>query len=101
MRHTLAATLFALALFATRSTYAQITEPPMQDMPGMDTHPMQMPMPQSTPEKPAGMDMNMDMNTMKPPTNLIEAELAHITSGTSIEPPSTPVSMLMHSYRGW
>ncbi len=97
MRHTLAATLFALALFATVSTHAQITEPPMQDMPGMDTRPMQMPMPPSTPAKPAG----MDMNTMKPPTNLIEAELAHITSGTSIEPPSTPVSMLMRNYRGW
>ena len=82
MRHTLVATLFALALFAPLGTYAQITQPPMQDMPGMDTHPMQMPMPQSTPAKPA----SMDMNTMKPPTNLIEAELSHITSGTSIEP---------------
>jgi hypothetical protein len=43
--------------------------------------------------------MNMDM--MKPPTNLIEAVLSHTTSGTSVEPPSTPVSMLMRNYRGW
>jgi hypothetical protein len=97
MRHILAATLLALTQLATVSTHAQITEPPMQDMPGMDIPPMQMPMPQSSPAKPAG----MDMNTMKPRTNLIEAELAHITSGTSIEPPSTPVSMLMRHYRGW
>jgi hypothetical protein len=38
---------------------------------------------------------------MKPPTSLIDAELAHTTSGTSAEPPSSPVSMLMNEYRGW
>jgi len=38
---------------------------------------------------------------MEPATNLIDAELNHTTSGTSAEPPSTPVSMLMSSYRGW
>jgi hypothetical protein len=43
--------------------------------------------------------MNMDM--MKPPTTLIETELSHTTSGTSIEPSSTPVAMLMRNYRGW
>ena len=41
------------------------------------------------------------MNMMTPPTTLIEAELRHTSSGTSIEPPSTPVSMLMRNYRGW
>jgi hypothetical protein len=97
MRHPLAATLPAIVLLGTLFARAQITEPPMQDMPGMDPHPMQMPMPPSTPAKPG----TMDMNAMKPPTNLIEAELAHITSGTSIEPPSTPASMLMRNYRGW
>jgi hypothetical protein len=45
--------------------------------------------------------MNVNMDMSKPPTNLIEAELSHITSGTSVEPASTPVSMLMHNYRGW
>src|SRR5260370_12826866 len=43
----------------------------------------------------------MNMNMMKPPTDLIEAELNHTNSGTSVEPPSTPVSMLMSHYRGW
>ena len=41
------------------------------------------------------------MNMMKPPTTLIETELNHTNSGTSIEPASTPVSMLMRNYRGW
>jgi hypothetical protein len=43
----------------------------------------------------------MDMNMMKQPSTLIETELAHTNSGTSIEPASTPVSMIMKSYRGW
>jgi hypothetical protein len=38
---------------------------------------------------------------MKPSATLIEAELNHTTSGTSIEPPSTPAAMLMRNYRGW
>jgi hypothetical protein len=45
--------------------------------------------------------MNMTMNGMKQPSNLIDTELAHTTSGTSMEPASTPVSMIMKSYRGW
>jgi hypothetical protein len=61
----------------------------------MDIHSPQMPMPQKAATTPMSMDM------MKPPANLIEAELTHITSGTSVEPPSTPVSMLMSHYRGW
>jgi hypothetical protein len=42
-----------------------------------------------------------DMKMMQPPTTLIDVELAHTTSGTSIEPASTPASMLMRNYRGW
>ena len=38
---------------------------------------------------------------MKQPSTLIDAELAHTNSGTSIEPASTPVTMIMRSYRGW
>ncbi|WP_260738547.1 hypothetical protein [Tunturiibacter lichenicola] len=38
---------------------------------------------------------------MSQPSTLIETELAHTTSGTSIEPASTPVPMMMKSYRGW
>jgi hypothetical protein len=47
------------------------------------------------------MKMDQGMHMMKPLTTLIETELAHTTSGTSAEPPSTPVSMLMRNYRGW
>jgi len=63
----------------------------------MEMQSMQMPMQQNT----SAPQMKTEMNMMKPPTNLIEAEVAHITSGTSIEPPSTPVSMFMSHYRGW
>ena len=70
------ATLLSLALLAPLPLIAQNSQPSMPDMPGME-------------------------NLMKPPTNLIDAELNHTTSGTSAEPPSTPVSMLMSSYRGW
>ena len=50
-----------------------------------------------------GMDMSapahgMDMAT---PSTLIETILQHTTSGTSIEPPSTPKPMLMRRADGW
>jgi hypothetical protein len=69
----------------------------MPDRPGMDTHSTQTPMQQKT----SATQTKTEMNMMKPPTNLIEAELSHTNSGTSIEPPSTPASMLMSNYRGW
>jgi hypothetical protein len=65
----------------------------MPDMPGMDMQSMQMPA-QQNPSAP-------QMNMMEQPTTLIEAELNHTNSGTSVEPPSTPVSMVMSHYRGW
>jgi hypothetical protein len=66
---------------------------PMPDMPGMDA-------PKSTQtDKGKSKDMNMDMD--KPPTTLIEVELAHTTSGTSVQPASTPTPMLMSNYHGW
>ncbi len=83
MRRTLPATLLAAALLTSFQTFAQTKQSPMPDMPDMS-----MPAPPQ-----------MDMS--KPPTTLIEAELAHTTSGTSIEPASTPVPMLMTNYRGW
>ena len=58
-------------------------------MPGM-----QMPMTSSTE---ASMQMDMPMSA----TTLIEAQLNHASSGTSIEPASTPVPMLMSSHGGW
>jgi hypothetical protein len=94
MHHKLAATLLPLVLLAAPSTRAQTNQSP-PDMPGMDAHSTQMPMPQNATTAP------MDMDMMKPPTTLIEAELAHITSGTSVEPASTPVSMLMQHSHGW
>jgi hypothetical protein len=65
----------------------------MPDMPSMDMNAPQMSM-GNTP-------MKMDMNMIKQPSTLIDAELTHTNSGTSIEPASTPVSMIMKSYRGW
>jgi hypothetical protein len=94
MPHRQATTLLSLALTAALPLHAQ-TKQPMPDMPGMDTHSMQMPAQQNTSTTP------MSMESMEPPTNLIEAELNHTNSGTSIEPPSTPVAMLMSHYRGW
>jgi hypothetical protein len=41
---------------------------------------------------------HMDMAN---PTTLIEVQLAHTTSGTSIEPASTPIPMLMSNHKGW
>ncbi len=97
MSHRLATTLLPLVLLAVPSIHAQTKQSPMPDMPGMDTQSMQIPMPQNAPATP----MDMNMNMMKPATTLIEAELNHTNSGTSVEPPSTPVSMLMSHYRGW
>ncbi len=93
MRSTLPATLLSLAFFATPFIRAQDKPSPMPDMPGMNHPSSQTPMPPGTPAT------SMDM--MKPPTTLIETELNHTNSGTSIEPASTPVAMLMRNYRGW
>lgn len=78
MRPALHAALLAAALFVIPTTFAQTQQSSMPNMPEMH-----------------------DMKTMQSPTSLIEAELQHTTSGTSVEPPSTPVAMLMRSYRGW
>src|SRR6266702_964482 len=43
----------------------------------------------------------MNMETGVEGGSMLVPEVAHITSGTSIEPPSTPVSMFMSHYRGW
>ena len=83
MRHLPFAALLTAALVVSFSMLAQIAQGQMPDMPGMAT------------DKFAPMDMS------KPPTTLIEVELAHTTSGTSIEPASTPVPMIMRDYRGW
>jgi len=84
MPSNLASTLLSIILFTPLSLAAQ-QQPATPNMPGMD---MQK-------------SNDMDMNMMKPPTTLIEAELTHTTSGTSAEPLSTPVSMLMSEHHGW
>lgn len=49
-----------------------------------------------------GMDMHSpSMHTMAPAKTLVEAELQHTTSGTSIAPASTPTPMLMSRRGDW
>ena len=50
---------------------------------------------------PALMHAQMSMPDMPQSTTLIDTELGHTTSGTSIEPASTPVAMLMRREGGW
>ena len=78
MLHALPTALLAAVLFVMPTAFAQSQQSSMPNIPEMH-----------------------DMKTMQPPTTLIEMELAHTTSGTSIEPASTPASMLMRNYRGW
>ena len=92
MRSLLQATTFAM-IFLAPSLLSQTDQGSTPTMPGM-----QMDSKTATPEK-TPMKRNMDM--MKPPTNLIDTILNHTTSGTSVEPASTPVPMIMHNYRGW
>jgi hypothetical protein len=87
MRSNLQAALLALVFLAPSLTLSQTNQSSMPNMPGMQSQ--------------TSMSDNNSMNMMKPPSNLIDAILTHTTSGTSAEPPSTPVSMLMRSYRGW
>jgi hypothetical protein len=96
MPHRLAAAiLLALVALAAPSIHAQTRQPTMPDMPGMDMHSTQAPMQQNTSAAPTSMNM------MKPATTLIEVELNHTNSGTSVEPASTPASMLMQQFHGW
>jgi hypothetical protein len=102
-------TYFVVFLLATLSgvnasaqlssaTSANVQDQTQQPMPGMqsddqtgdqnDAHPMSMPM--STP---------MSMGAQ--PTTLIEEITQHVTSGTSAEPNSTPVPMLMTMKGSW
>ena len=87
-------TLLSLVLLASAVSRAQTKPPTMSDMPGMDMSAQQTSMPE-------GGSMKITRNGMSQPSTLIETELAHTTSGTSIEPASTPVPMMMKSYRGW
>ncbi|WP_263366097.1 hypothetical protein [Edaphobacter bradus] len=89
--HRLRALTLALAVLALS---AQLTFAQHDDMPGM-----QMPMHSSpkSPDNETPMQMDMPISA----ATLIEAQLNHASSGTSIEPASTSVPMLMGSYKNW
>ena len=78
--------LVAALLAATTYSFSQ-------DMPGM-----KMPAPSKT--QPAAPAAKMDMD-MAPPSTFIQSILQHESSGTSAEPVSTPMSMLMTHRSGW
>ena len=92
MRSIRSAALFSLACFTASLALSQTNQSSMPNMPGM---PMEFAQATTSDTK-----TQMDMN-MKPPSDLIEVILNHTTSGTTVEPASTPVSMVMRSYRGW
>ena len=91
MPRSLSTNLLSFALLMPLSFFAYPQQPTMPDMPGMDMDSMHHEKPQSP----------MKMNMMQQPTNLIEAQLNHLSSGTSIEPASTPMYMLMSHRAGW
>ena len=98
MPRVLSAILLSLPILSSTSSLAQNT------MPGMDmgTSSQQQSRASSN-EKAAepAKNMQMSMDMRKPSTNLIESELTHTASGTSAEPPSTPMSMIMFSRGNW
>jgi hypothetical protein len=81
--------LFVSLMPAFSVGYAQ--KPTIPDMPGMDVGSMHHEQPQA----------RLTMNMMQQPTSLVEAQLNHLSSGTSIEPASTPINMIMSHRAGW
>ena len=109
LRRLLASTLFLLCL-PLPATSQQTS--PMPDMPGMDMPAQQAPPPHPAPPPPPshsmpGMDMPMDDMDSMPgmsmaqPHDLRGAILTHTASGTTVEPPSTPMPMLMRQRGSW
>ena len=85
-------TLLLSAFFALATSHLHAQSMPSMDMP---------PKPQTAkPAPPNAPSMNMTM-PMPQPTTLIDNELQHTTSGTSIEPASTPTPMLMTEHGSW
>ncbi len=71
-------------------------------MPGMSMPPPSEPKPSGQSATPvAHGEVPSTTMSMSDPRTLIEAGLQHTSSGTSIEPLSTPMAMLMASRRGW
>jgi hypothetical protein len=90
MPRILAPSLLSVFLSLSSSLLAQNQQSSMPDMPGMNK-----------PSAPMNMTSYTQINMMHPPTTLIDAELNHTTSGTSAEPPSTPIPMLMRNIHDW
>ena len=65
------------------------------DMPGMDMSWMQ------SDHTSMNMPSKPQMLMMRQPTNLIESQLNHLSSGTSSEPASTPMYMMMGHHGTW
>jgi len=87
----------ALALACIGSAAAQQQPDEHNDMPGMQHDSMSMPMP-----KPDNSSNSMKgMMMMRQPTNLIESQLNHLSSGTTSEPASSPMYMMMGHHSGW
>jgi hypothetical protein len=91
MHRRLATATLALTLTTFLSAVSRAQQP---TMPGMDMIP---PPNKQTAAQPKMKEMNM----MSQPTTLIETILNHLDSGTSIEPASTPMFMLMSHHAGW
>ncbi len=91
MPRSLSTNLLIFALLIPVSYVAHSQQPTMPDMPGMDMGSMHHEQP----------EVSMKMNMMQQPTSLIEAQLNHLSSGTSIEPASTPINMIMSHRAGW
>jgi len=84
-----------LILLLNTIAAAQQQPPSAHDMSGMDMSTTQHdPNSMKTPTKP-------NVLTMRQPNNLIESQLNHLSSGTSSEPASTPMYMMMGHHGAW
>jgi hypothetical protein len=87
--------MLALILWLGPLAYAQQQPSSDNDMPGMDMSSMQHD------HSSMNMQSKPDMLMMRQPTNLIESQLNHLSSGTSSEPASTPIYMMMGHHGAW
>ena len=91
-------TLLPIALVLLCPTLAAAQSMPGMDMPAVPaTRPSARPEVKPRPQPEAKAEAAM---IMAQPTTLIATELQHTSSGTSVEPPSTPMSVLMRMREG-
>ncbi|MFT4114288.1 MAG: hypothetical protein QM649_16095 [Silvibacterium sp.] len=96
--HTMAILTTAIALSSAAAHAQQMDSMPGMSMPAGQSMnmPMQMPM-----EKDKGGDTGMEMQMGPKVTGLAKTVEAHASSGTSLEPGSTPAPMLMTMRGNW